>query len=369
MSGDMNGHAFPHPLARDGGQGEPLFERIAFVGIGLINGSLARDVRRLGLARSTVATARRRDTVARALALGLVDEATTDAATAVRGADLVVLGVPVGASGEAAAALAGGLSPHAVVTDVGSVKARVVELVAPHLDLRRFVPGHPVAGTENSGPDAAIDGLFDGRWCILTPDARTDPDAVARVEALWRAVGASVERMDPSHHDKVLAVTSHLPHLLAFNLIDTADSIETVLQREVLKFAAGGFTDVTRIAASDPTMWRDVCLHNRDAMLEVLGRYIEDLTALQRVIRWEEGDALRERFARAQGIRRAVAAAARVAERRAATPPDGHAADGDGAAGRAPAPQATPMFTRRRRGDDAAGAPAVASAAPPARRA
>ena len=203
-----------------------------------------------------------------------------------------------------------------MVTDVGSVKRRVIELVEPHLDMRRFVPGHPVAGTENSGPDAAVDRLFEGRWSILTPDARTDPAAVARVAALWRAVGADVERMDAAHHDQVLAVTSHLPHLLAFNIVNTARSLETVLEREVLKYAAGGFTDFTRIAASDPTLWRDVFLHNRGAVLEVLGRYIEDLMALQRVIRWGEGEALQERFASAQAIRRGVVQAGQAFERR-----------------------------------------------------
>lgn len=359
---------------------EPRFERIVFVGIGLINGSLARDVRRLGLADRTVAVARRQGTVERAVELGLVDEATTDAAAAVRGADLVVLGVPVGASGEAAAALAGSLRPDAIVTDVGSVKARVIELVAPHLDMRRFVPGHPVAGTESSGPDAALEGLYEGRWCILTPDHRTDADAVARVEALWRAVGAKVERMDAEHHDRVLAVTSHLPHLLAFNLINTAGSIEAVLEREVLKYAAGGFTDLTRIAASDPTLWRDVFLHNRDAVLEIVGRYIEDLVALQRVIRWKEGDALLERFASAQAIRREVARAGQSYQRCPAVPPkpadpasdapavDPWAAD-SGSPERTPAPPATPAFgSRAHRGDGAAFRPAAPFGAP-ARRA
>ena len=303
----------------------PLFERIAFVGIGLVGGSLARDVRRLRLARTTVAADLCPESLRRALDLRLVDESASDAAAAVRGADLVVLGVPVGASGEVAAAIAPALGPDAVVTDVGSVKARVSELVAPHLDMRRFVPGHPVAGTENSGPDAAVDRLFEGRWCILTPDERADPAAVARVEALWRAVGSRVDRMDARHHDQVLAITSHLPHLLAFNLVNTAGSIETVLEREVLKYAAGGFTDFTRIAASDPALWRDVFLSNRGAVLEMVGRYIEDLMALQRDIRWEEGDALVERFAAAQAIRRGVVRAGQAFERRAVAPDPGAA--------------------------------------------
>ncbi len=284
----------------------PLFATIAFVGVGLINGSLARDVRRLGLAARLVGTAPDRAVLDQACRLGLVDEATTDAAAAVRGADLVVLGVPVGASGVAAAAIAPGLSADAIVTDVGSVKARVIDLVAPYLDLARFVPGHPVAGTEESGPAAALDGLFSNRWCILTPTPAADEAAVARVEALWHAVGSRVERMDADHHDKVLAITSHLPHLLAFNIVNTADDLEGVLKGEVLKYAAGGFTDFTRIAAANPTMWRDVFLHNKPAILEVVGRYIEDLIALQRAIRWDEADTLSRRFESARSIRREV---------------------------------------------------------------
>lgn len=295
--------------------GEPLFGQITFVGIGLINGSLARDVRRLGLARRLVATARRRETLDRALDLGLVDAVTTDAVEAVRDADLVVLGVPVGASGAAACAIAPGLRPGAVVTDVGSVKAGVVEQVSPYLDLRRFVPGHPVAGTENSGPGAAVERLFQGRWCILAPTETTDPAAVDHVAALWRAVGSRVQLMDPEHHDKVLAVTSHLPHLLAFNIVNTADGLEDVLKGEILKYAAGGFTDFTRIAASDPTMWRDVFLHNKAAVLEVLGCYIEELMALQRAIRWDEADALFGRFESARDIRREVVRAGQAYKR------------------------------------------------------
>ena len=293
----------------------PLFRQVAFVGLGLINGSIARDVRRLRLAERLVGTARRAETRSEALALGLVDEATPDAAAAVRDADLVVLGVPVGASGDAARALAPGLRADAIVTDVGSAKGKVIELVAPHLDMRRFVPGHPVAGTEESGPAAAIERLFENRWCILTPLAGTDLDATERVAALWRALGSRVEQMDPAHHDKVLAITSHLPHLLAFNIVNTADDLEGVLKGEVLKYAAGGFTDFTRIAASDPTMWRDVFLHNKTAVLEIVGRYIEDLMALQRAIRWDEADALFERFRSAQAIRREVVRAGQAYKR------------------------------------------------------
>lgn len=304
----MNDAAFgPVPAVRAEGAA-PVFERAAFVGIGLINGSLARDARRLGLARRLVGSARRRETLDQALALGLVDEATTDAAEAVRGADLVVLGVPVGACGEAARALAPGLRPDAIVTDVGSVKARVLDLVSPHLDMRRFVPGHPVAGAETSGPVAAVEHLFRDRWCILTPRADADAAAVERVAALWRAVGSKVELMDAAQHDKVLAAVSHLPHLLAFNAVNTAGEVEHAMRGEVLKYAAGGFRDFTRIAGADPAMWRDVFLHNKAAVLEMTGRYAENLAALQRAIRRGEADALYERFASARAIRRGEAA-------------------------------------------------------------
>ena len=273
-------------------------------------------MRRLGLAKRLVATTPRQATLDEACALGLVDAATPDATEAVRDADLAVLGVPVGASGEVARTLAPALRADAIVTDVGSTKARVSELVAPYLDMRRFVPGHPVAGTEKSGPGAAIERLFDGRWCILTPPAEVDPLAVRQVAALWRAVGSRVELMDAAHHDKVLAITSHLPHLLAFNIVNTADDLEGVLKGEILKYAAGGFTDFTRIAASSPPMWRDVFLHNKEAVLEVVGRYIEDLVALQRAIRWNEGDTLLRRFESASTVRREVIRAGQAYKRR-----------------------------------------------------
>ena len=293
----------------------PLFDQITFVGIGLINGSLARDVRRLGLARKLVGVSRRRSTLEQARSLGLVDEATTDAAAAVHGADLVVLGVPVGVCGEAARAMAPGLQSKTIVTDVGSVKDSVVANVTEHIDIRRFVPGHPVAGTEKSGPAAAVDRLFQGRWCILTPSTQTDPEALHRVGDLWRAVGCRVEHMNAEHHDRVLAVTSHLPHLLAFNMVNTADGLEGVLKTEVLKYAAGGFTDFTRIAASDPVMWRDVFLHNTPAVLEVLGHYIEDLFAMQRAIRWDDLNSLFDRIESARSIRREVVRAGQAYKR------------------------------------------------------
>lgn len=284
----------------------PRFGQVALIGIGLINGSIARDMRRLGLAGRLVCAARRPDTRAQALALGLVDAATPDPAEAVRDAKLVILGTPVGAAGEVARSIAPALRPDAIITDVGSVKAGVIDFVAPHLDLARFVPAHPIAGGERSGPGAATDRLFEGRWCILTPSGRTDPDAVDTVGGLWRALGARVETMEAAHHDRVLAIISHLPHLLAFNVINTASDVEGVLQREVMKYAAGGFRDFTRIAGADPALWRDVMLHNRAALLEMLGRYGENLAVLQHAIRWGEAEALYERLASAHDIRHGV---------------------------------------------------------------
>ena len=294
---------------------QPLFRQITFVGIGLINGSLARDVRQLGLCARLGATTPSKACLDEALSLKLVDEATTDTAAAVRDADLVVMGVPVGASGEAARAIARGLRPDAVVTDVGSVKIQVGGMVNPHRDMRRFVPGHPVAGSERSGPAASMDRLFRGRWCILTPSEFTERWAVEQVTALWEAVGSRVELMTAEHHDKVLAITSHLPHLLAFNIVNTADDLEGVLKAEVLKYAAGGFTDFTRIAASNPIMWRDVFLHNKEAMFEIIGRYVEELLALQRSIRRDEADVLVERFESARSIRREIVRAGQAYKR------------------------------------------------------
>ena len=289
---------------REGGR---LFERVALMGVGLVNGSLGLALKRGGLVGERVGCARRQGTLDRALERGLIDRATTDPAAAVEGADLVVLGVPVGACGPVAGAMAPGLSPEAVVTDVGSVKARVVRDVVPKLPAPAlFVPGHPVAGTEHSGPDAAFTELFDGRWCILTPIEDTDPEATKRVAELWRRIGSKVDRMTPEHHDKVLAITSHLPHLIAYTIVATADDLATVNKTEVFKYAAGGFRDFTRIAASDPVMWRDVFLSNQDAVLEMLGRFTEDLVALQRAIRWGDGDALQDLFTRTRAIRRGV---------------------------------------------------------------
>jgi cyclohexadieny/prephenate dehydrogenase len=285
----------------------PHFRRVALIGIGLINGSLALVMRREGLADEIVACARTEATLAKARALGLADRTTTSPAAAVEGADLVVIGTPVGACGEVAAALAPGLSREAIVSDVGSIKAEVIRTVVPHLpEPNRFVGAHPVAGTEHSGPEAAFASLFERRHCILTPIEDTDPEAVAAVASLWRAAGSMVDIMTPEHHDRVLAITSHLPHLIAYTIVATVADLEHHLQAEVLRYAAGGFTDFTRIAASDPTMWRDVFLHNREAVLEMLGRFTEDLAALQRAIRWGEGDKLFDLFTRTRAIRRGV---------------------------------------------------------------
>jgi cyclohexadieny/prephenate dehydrogenase len=283
------------------------FRRVAMLGIGLINGSLAKVLRREGLAEEIVASARREETRARALELGLCDRAEADPAEAVRGADLVVLGVPPAAAGPVAAAMRPGLPADAIVTDVASIKAQLVRDVVPHLPAPSlFVPGHPVAGTEHSGPDAAFDTLFVRRRCILTPIEDTDPAAVERVKALWQRAGSLVDVMTPEHHDRVLAITSHLPHLIAYTIVGTVADLEDQARTEVFKYAAGGFTDFTRIAASDPTMWRDVLLGNREAVLEMLGRFTEDLVALQRAIRWSDGQTLFDLFTRTRAIRRGV---------------------------------------------------------------
>jgi cyclohexadieny/prephenate dehydrogenase len=285
----------------------PPFERLALVGIGLIGSSIARGVRRHGLARHVVVQSRRAETVATAEALGLGDSYTTDPAEAAAGADIVIVSVPVGASGAVAEAIAPALKPGAIVSDVGSVKGAVIRQMQPALPAHaHFVPAHPIAGTEHSGPRAGFAELFRNRWCIITPVDGTDPEALAAVTALWEGLGSHVEIMNPEHHDLVLAITSHVPHLIAYNIVGTADDLETVTKQEVIKYAAAGFRDFTRIAASDPTMWRDVFLHNKEAVLEMLGRFTEDLTALQRAIRWGDGDMLFELFSRTRAIRRGI---------------------------------------------------------------
>ena len=289
------------------GQQKALFNRVALIGLGLIGSSLARAIKRHGLAGEIVGHARSKETREVALGLGFIDRAAVTAAAAVKGADLVVIAVPVGVTGAIVQEIAPALGEGAIVTDVGSVKQAVVDAAGPHIPAGvHFVPGHPVAGTEESGPEAGFAELFEGRWCIITPPPGTDAEAVTRVSSLWRAVGSEVDSMDPHHHDMVLAITSHLPHLIAYTIVGTATDLEDHLQREVIKFAAGGFRDFTRIAASDPVMWRDVFLANKDAVLEMLGRFDADLTALQRAIRYGDGAALEEIFKRTRAIRRSI---------------------------------------------------------------
>jgi len=283
------------------------FERVAFIGIGLIGSSLARVLRRDRLADEIVACARNEATRATALELGLADRVTADAAEAVRDADLVILATPLSAYAAIGAAIAPALRAGAIVTDVGSVKQAVIRDLAPSLPANvHFIPGHPVAGTEHSGPASGFAELFRDRWCILTPLPDTDAGALARLTALWEQAGMRVVTMDPEHHDKVLAMTSHLPHVIAYTIVGTATDLEDSLKSEVIKFSAGGFRDFTRIAGSDPVMWRDIFLNNREAVLEMLQRFSEDLTALQRAIRWGEGDKLEELFSRTRAIRRSI---------------------------------------------------------------
>ena len=285
----------------------PLVSRVALIGFGLIGGSIARAAKVQGLAGEIVATARSKQTRARVRELGIVDGVVETNAEAVKDADLVILSIPVGACGPVAEEIAPHLKPGAIVSDVGSVKSAVVRDMAPHLPGNvHFVPAHPVAGTENSGPDSGFAELFSNRWCILTPPAGTDTKAVETLAEFWRALGANVETMTPEHHDLVLAVTSHLPHLIAYTIVSTAEELEGVTRSEVLKFSAGGFRDFTRIAASDPTMWRDVFLNNKDAVLEMLGEFQEDLSKLTRAIRRGDGETLFDHFTRTRAIRRGI---------------------------------------------------------------
>jgi cyclohexadieny/prephenate dehydrogenase len=288
---------------------EPIFDELAIVGVGLIGSSIARAARRRNAAGRIVLADHSVGVLERAKALGLGDLVTDDLSRAVSGADCVVLAAPVGAYGAVGRAIAPALKPGTIVSDVGSVKGAVVsalEAVLP--DHARLVPAHPVAGTEQSGPDAGFAGLFVNRWCILTPAEGADERAVTKVKEFWEALGSHVEIMGAAHHDLVLAITSHVPHLIAYNIVGTAADLEEVTRSEVIKFSAGGFRDFTRIAASDPTMWRDVFLYNKDAVLEMLGRFNEDLTALQRMIRRGDGDGLFALFTRTRAIRRGIVA-------------------------------------------------------------
>ncbi|MCI0468426.1 MAG: prephenate/arogenate dehydrogenase family protein [Beijerinckiaceae bacterium] len=286
---------------------EPLFQRLALIGMGLIGSSLAHVCRRKGLAREIIATDSSAIVRAQVAELGLASHVAEGPAAAVEGADLVIICVPAGAIGTVAQEIAPYLASGAILSDVGSVKTAIIKAVAPHVPAAvHFVPAHPVAGTEQSGPSAGFAALFLNRWSILTPPDGTSPKAVARLASFWTGAGANVEVMQAAHHDLVLAITSHVPHLIAYNIVGTAADLEEVTQSEVIKFSAGGFRDFTRIAASDPIMWRDIFLNNKEAVLETLGRFNEDLSALQKMIRNGDGKGLFDLFTRTRAIRRGI---------------------------------------------------------------
>ncbi len=285
----------------------PIYDRVALIGLGLIAGSMAHAMRRGKLAGEIVGTARSAETRKVAGEIGLVDRVVETAAEAVKDADLVVLAVPVGAMGAVAEEIGPHLKPGATVTDVGSVKRAVIDAVGPYIpEGVHFIPAHPLAGTEHSGPYSGFATLFDNRWCLLVPAEGTDPAAVAVLRRLWEGMGANVDEMEADHHDLVLAVTSHAPHLIAYTMVGVADHLRRVTDSEVIKYSAAGFRDFTRIAASDPTMWRDVFLSNKDATLDVLGRFTEELFVLQRAIRMGDGDMLHDYFTRTRAIRRGI---------------------------------------------------------------
>ncbi|MEM9732104.1 MAG: prephenate/arogenate dehydrogenase family protein [Pseudomonadota bacterium] len=285
----------------------PIFQRLCLIGIGLIGASIALRARRDGLAAHISISTRSAETLKRAEELGLGDGYHQDAAEAVKDADCVILCIPVGAFAAVGAAIGPHLKPGCIVSDAGSVKRSVIDQLLPHIpDGVHLIPGHPVAGTEYSGPDAGFATLYDNRWCLLTPLPDTDPQAIDVLVRFWEALGSDVELMDPDHHDRVLAVTSHIPHLIAYNIVGTASDLEQVTQSEVIKFSASGFRDFTRIAASDPVMWRDVFLHNREAVLEMLGRFSEDLAYLQRAVRNGNGELLFDQFTKTRAIRKGI---------------------------------------------------------------
>jgi cyclohexadieny/prephenate dehydrogenase len=287
---------------------EPLFRRLALIGIGLIGSSVARiAMQKGGIANEVVANARTQATLDRVMELGIAHRVEADAAKAVEGADCVMLCAPVGTYAALAETIAPHLAPGCIVTDVGSTKQSVIRDVGPLLpEGVHFVPGHPMAGTEYSGPDAGFLTLFEGRWCLLTPPPGTDEAAVEKIAELWRRCGSMIEQMEAGHHDKVVAMVSHLPHLLAFTICGTADDLEDESRRQVLKFAASGFRDFTRIAASDPVMWRDVFFNNREALLEMLARFTEDAQAMARAVRWGDGDYITDKIERGRAIRRSL---------------------------------------------------------------
>lgn len=284
-----------------------IYERVCLIGLGLIGSSLGLAIHKFNLAGHVAGYARSEKTRQTASKIGFIDSVHDSAGDAARDADLVIICSPLGTMSDITKEIAPVLKPGCVVSDVGSVKQAVIAAIAPHLpDHVHFVPGHPIAGSEKSGPESGYAELFIDRWCVLTPPADTDQNAVNTLEKFWRGLGSNVEIMDPKHHDTVLAITSHLPHLIAYSIVSTASDLEDVTRSEVIKFSAGGFRDFTRIAASDPTMWRDVFLTNKDAVLEMLGRFSEDLSALQRSIRWEDGDALFDLFTKSRDIRKSV---------------------------------------------------------------
>ena len=286
-----------------------IFKRIAFIGFGLINSSLARVVKRKGLATKIAAYSRSKKTRSKIENLNIVDDLYSDASEAVREADLVVLGVPLGATKKLVSQFAPFLTSGAIITDVGSVKKSVLNSVLPLLppDIH-FVPAHPIAGTEKSGPESGYETLFQGHWCILTPTKNTNKEAILKVSKLWESAGMEVAEMDAQYHDLVLAITSHIPHLVAYSIVGTVSELEDHLKTEVMKYSAGGFRDFTRIAGSDPIMWRDIFIDNKEAVLEMLGRFIEDLTALQKSIRWEDKESLEKLFNKTRLIRKGVVA-------------------------------------------------------------
>ena len=286
------------------------FEKVAILGLGLIGSSISHAIRKYGGAKTISGHAKSVETLRIAREIGLADSFHDNPADAVKGADLVILCAPVGACGALAAAISSAIRPGAIVTDVGSVKGAIIKDVGPHVPQHaHFIPGHPIAGTEQSGPRSGFAELFENRWCILTPLSGNPVEKIAALEEFWTGFGSKVERMEPGHHDLVLAMTSHLPHLIAYTSVVAAADLEEVTQSEIIKFSAGGFRDLTRIAASDPTMWRDVFLNNREAVLELLGRFSEELSVLQKAIRWGDGETLFNLFSRAREVRRGIIAA------------------------------------------------------------